>query len=103
MTASRIRRRPRRRQRQAPATTRQHLPLSRVAIILPLLAFFIALAAQAILKAAGLESEHPLRVFLTPALAAAVVFFGLRRYPRASRLRLAAMVAAGLFLFALLT
>lgn len=101
MTASRTRRRPRR--RQAPPPARQYLPLSRVAIVLPLLAFFIALAAQAILKAAGLESEHPLRVLLTPALAAAVVFFGLRRYPRASRLRLAAMVAAGLFLFALLT
>lgn len=103
MAPSRTRPRSRRRQRQAPPPSRPYLPLSRVAILLPILAFLIALAAQAILQAAGLDSDHPLRIFLTPAVAAAVVFVGLRRYPRPSRLRLAAMVAAGLFLFALLT
>ena len=94
---------PQARRQQPPEPSPRYLPPYRVVIFLPFLAFLVALTAQIILKAAGLESDHPLRVFLTPAVAAAVVFFGLSRYPRGSRLRLAAMVAAGLFLFALLT
>jgi len=69
----------------------------------PSLAFLVALIAQILLKAAGLGSDHPLRVLGTPLIGAAVVFFGMRPYPMRGRLRLALMVALGLFLLAWLT
>ena len=72
-------------------------------LFLPLLAFLVALGVQAALKVAGVPSDSPLRIFATPAIAAAVVFYGLRPYPTAGRLRLAAMVAAGPLLVALFT
>lgn len=72
-------------------------------ILLPVVAFLIALAIQALLKAAGLSSENPLRVFATPLIAAAVVYWGLDPYPRAGRLRLAVMVGLSVFLVALVT
>lgn len=81
---------------------RPHLPLSRL-LLLPVVAFLIALGLQAALAGLGLPAANPLRVFLTPAVAALVVYYGLRPYPRAGRLRLAAMVAAGVLLVALLT
>ncbi len=77
--------------------------MRRSVILLPLLAFLIALISQQILKTAGMESGSPLRVFLTPLIAASVVLVGMRRYPALSRVRMAIMVAAALFLFALLT
>ncbi len=101
--------RPRRRQTrsrraaQTEAPAPPHVSLPRLAIVLPLVAFALALGFQWLLKAAGLESDHPLRIFATPLVAAAVVFFGLRHYPRAGRIRLAVMVGVALFLFALFT
>ena len=77
-------------------------PLGRL-LLLPLLAFLVAVAVQITLKAAGLPSTSPLRVLATPAIAAAVVYLGLGPYRRTGRIRLAAMVAAGLVLIALVT
>ena len=82
--------------------TQQRPPLTRF-LLLPFVAFVIALAVQFALKAAGAPSTSPLRVFATPAIAAAVVYLCLRPYPTAGRLRLAAMVAMGLLLLALVT
>lgn len=78
------------------------LPLARL-LVLPVAAFLIALGLQAALAAGGVPASSPLRVFLTPAVAAAVVYVGLRPYPRAGRIRLAAMVAVGVLAVALLT
>lgn len=75
-------------------------PIARV-LFLPLAAFAIALAFHGALAIAGVSSANPVRVFATPAIGGLVVYFGLRDYPRAGRLRLALMVAAGLFLVAL--
>jgi len=58
---------------------------------------------QVLLKTAGLASDNPLRIILTPLVAAAVVLTGLRGYPTAGRVRMALMVGGGLFLFALFT
>lgn len=91
-----------RRERPPPAGPRPALPLLRL-LLLPVVAFLIALGLQAALAVSGVPAASPLRVFLTPAVAAAVVFLGLRPYPRAGRLRLALMVAVGVFLIALLT
>src|SRR5262249_15603928 len=94
--------RPQRRPRRvAPSSRRAQIPIARPAFLLPIVAFLLALGLQPALKSAGLESTNPLRVFLTPLVAAAVVFFGLRSYPMPSRIRLAAMVAIVLFLFVL--
>ncbi|HZP25593.1 MAG TPA: hypothetical protein VFB90_00950 [Dehalococcoidia bacterium] len=87
---------------RAPATTRR-LPVYRSMLVLPLLAFLVALFGQIILKAAGADSDSPLRIFLTPLIGAGVVLVGMRRYPVASRIRTAAMVAIALFVFALVT
>ncbi|MBI2912900.1 MAG: hypothetical protein HYY03_03160 [Chloroflexi bacterium] len=78
------------------------LPVGRL-FLLPLLAFLVAVAIQVGLKTAGLPSTSPLRVLATPAVAAGVVYLGLRPYARAGRIRLAIMVAAGLLLVALAT
>jgi hypothetical protein len=92
----------RRRDEQEPAPPR-YIPFSRLAIILPVFAFLIALGVQTLSKAAGLEATNPIRTILTPLVAAAIVFLGLRPYPRLGRIRLALMVAVGLFLYARLT
>ncbi len=81
---------------------RATLPLGRL-LLLPLVAFLVAVAVQIGLKTAGLPAESLLRVLATPFIAAVVVYLGLRPYPRAGRIRLAAMVAAGLLLVALAT
>lgn len=86
----------------APHPQRPYIPFGRL-LLLPVVAFLIALAVQAILRAAGLSSTNPVRVFLTPLIAAAVVFLGLGTYSTSGRLRIAIMVAVALFLFALLT
>ena len=72
-------------------------------LLLPLVAFLVAVGVQAGLRAAGVSSTSALRVFATPAIAAAVVYLGLRPYPTAGRLRMAAMVAVALFLVAVIT
>jgi len=78
------------------------LPLGRL-LLLPLLAFAAAIAVQMSLKAAGLPSTSALRVLATPAVAAGIVYLGLRPYPRGGRIRLALMVAVGVLLIALAT
>ncbi len=75
-------------------------PVGRV-LLLPLVAFVIALAFHGALALAGVHSDNPVRVLATPIIGGLVVYFGLRDYPRGGRLRLALMVAAGLFLIAL--
>lgn len=75
-------------------------PIGRV-LLLPLAAFAIALVFHGALAIAGIPSNNPVRVFATPIIGGLVVYFGLRDYPRSGRLRLALMVAAGLFLVAL--
>lgn len=78
----------------------QRPPIARL-LLLPVLAFLIAVAAQAALKAVGVPSSSALRVFATPAIAAAIVYLGLRPYRTAGRLRMAAMVGVGLLLLGL--
>ena len=64
------------------------------------LAFAVALVAQALLALSGVESEAPLRLFVTPLIGAAIVYAGLRGYSTAGRVRVSIMVALGLFLIA---
>jgi hypothetical protein len=54
------------------------------------------------LGAAGVPAENVVRVLATPAIGAVIVYLGLYDYPRASRIRVALMVAMGLLLIALL-
>jgi hypothetical protein len=79
--------------------TRAGPPAGRL-LLLPLAAFAIALALHAGLGAAGISAGNPLRVAVTPAVGAAIVYFGLPGYPWRGRLRLGAMVATGLLLLA---
>ncbi len=77
-------------------------PVRRI-LFLPLAAFLGALVIQVALKIAGLPSTSALRVLATPAIAAAIVYLGLRPYPSAGRLRFAGMVGTGLLLVAIIT
>ncbi len=69
--------------------------------LLAVAAFLLAVGLHAMLGVAGLRPEHPVRVFLTPLVAAAVILGGMRTVALGRRLRLAALVAAGLFLYAM--
>lgn len=71
-------------------------------LFLAVMAFLVALLLHTLLGRAGLEAQHPLRVFLTPLVAAMVLLVGLRSLPLTRRLRLSLLVALGLFLYALL-
>lgn len=71
-------------------------------LLLPLVAFAVALGVHAALAAAGTPSTSPVRIFATPVIGGLIVYLGLPGYPRAGRLRLAAMVAAGLLVVATL-
>lgn len=75
-------------------------PIRRV-LLLPLVVFAAAIGIHAALAALGMSSANPVRVFATPLIGALIVYLGLPSYPRAGRLRLAAMVAAGLLLIAM--
>lgn len=61
----------------------------------------LAFVIQAALAASGAPGAGALVVVLVPLAAGAVVFAGLRPYPAAGRLRLAAMVTVALFLLGL--
>jgi hypothetical protein len=68
-----------------------------------LLAVFTAvfsLGLQLSLIAIGLHRDNPVRLLLTPIVGGLIVFLGLRGYPTWGRVRLAAMVAVFLLLFA---
>lgn len=71
-------------------------------LLLPVIAFGLAVAAHVALAVAGVGSDNPLRLFATPVIGAVVVYFGLRGYPRPRRVRTAVLVAAGLLLLGLL-
>ncbi len=61
----------------------------------------LAFALQAVLAISEAPAADALILLLVPVAAAAVIFFGLRPYPRAGRLRLAGMVAVALFILGL--
>lgn len=69
-------------------------------IALCAIAFLVAFAVHTLLGAIGFDSDEPFRLFVTPLIGAAIVYFGLPGYPRAGRVRLAAMVGVGLLLIA---
>lgn len=63
------------------------------------LAFVIAIVVHAIISLLG-GGDSPFRLFVTPLIGAAVMFFGLGGYPTAGRVRLSLLVALFLLLFA---
>ena len=63
------------------------------------LAFVIAIIVHAIISLLG-GGDSPFRLFVTPLIGATVMFFGLRGYPTAGRIRLSLLVALCLLLFA---
>ena len=63
------------------------------------LAFVIAIVVHGVISLLG-GGDSPLRLFVTPLIGAAVMFFGLRSYPTAGRIRLSFLVALCLLLFA---
>jgi hypothetical protein len=73
------------------------MPLGRL-FLLTIVTTALALALEALLAATEAPAAGVLILIVIPAAAAAVIFFGLRPYPLAGRARLAAMVAAALFL-----
>lgn len=83
-----------------PPALQPRIPLRRLLLLTVLTAAF-AFAFQAVLSAADAPAANVLILLLVPVAAAVVIFFGLRPYPRAGRLRLAAMVAVALFLLGL--
>jgi hypothetical protein len=85
--------------RQEPETpaSRPPIPLRRL-FLLAVPTAALAFALQAVLAVTDAPAAGILILLLVPAVAAAVVFFGLRPYPTLGRLRLAAMVAVALFI-----
>jgi hypothetical protein len=69
-------------------------------VLLAIITAAFTLVLQLVLIAIGLDRGNPIRIFATPALGAAIVYFGLRGYPTWGRVRLAALVAVFLLLFA---
>jgi hypothetical protein len=70
-------------------------------LFLTVLTAAFAFALQAVLAVTGAPAANVLILLLVPVVAAVVIFLGLRPYPTAGRLRLAAMVAVALFLLGL--
>jgi hypothetical protein len=70
-------------------------------LLLTVLTAAFAFALQAVLAVTDAPAANALILLLVPVVAAAVIFVGLRPYPTAGRLRLAAMVAVALFLLGL--
>ena len=60
-----------------------------------------AFALQALLAATDAPAAAAINILLVPPIAGAIIFAGLRPYPLAGRLRLAALVAMALFLLGL--
>jgi hypothetical protein len=88
-----------RRNSERPAS-RPRIPLRRLLLLTVLTAAF-AFALQAVLAVTGAPAADVLILLLVPLAAATVIFFGLRPYPTAGRLRLAGMVVVALFLLGL--
>jgi hypothetical protein len=79
-----------------PAAAR---PSANRIVALTLVAFAIALIVHTLIILLG-GGDSPFRLFVTPLIGAAVMFFGLRGYPASGRIRLSVMVALCLLLFA---
>ena len=69
-------------------------------VLLAIVTGLIALVLQLLLIAVGFGRTNPVRLLLTPLIGGLIVFNGLRGYPLWGRIRLAAMVAVFLLLFA---
>ena len=82
------------------STPRPQIPLRRLLLLTVITAAF-AFALQALLTATNVPAAAALNILLVPPIAGAIIFAGLRPYPLAGRLRLAAMVAVALFLLGL--
>jgi hypothetical protein len=76
------------------------VPLRRL-LLLTVLTAAIAFALQAMVVATSAPFAGAIVLFVTPLVAAAVVFAWLQPYPLAGRLRLAAMVGVALFVVGL--
>jgi hypothetical protein len=87
-------------QKPEPPASRPQIPLRRL-FLLAVPTAAIAFALQAVLAVTQAPAAGVLILLLVPVAAAAVVFFGLRPYPTAGRLRLAGMVAVALFILGL--
>jgi len=88
------------RQRPEPPASAPRIPLRRL-LLLTLLTAAFAFALQAVLAVIEAPGAGAVILLLVPVAAAAVIFFGLRPYPTAGRLRLAGMVAVALFILGL--
>jgi hypothetical protein len=75
-------------------------PTANRVVLLAIATAAVALVLQLVLIAIGLDRGNPVRLLATPLVGAAVVYFGLRGYPKWGRVRLAAMVGVFLLLFA---
>lgn len=75
-------------------------PTANRMVLLAVVTAALALGLQLTLVALGLDRDNPFRLLLTPVVGATIVYFGLRGYPAWGRVRLAAMVAVFLLLFA---
>ena len=82
------------------STPRPRIPLHRL-LLLTVITAAIAFALQALLAATNAPAAEAINILLVPPIAGAIIFAGLRPYPLAGRLRLAAMVAVALFLLGL--
>src|SRR3989304_8962645 len=85
-----------RRSDEKPAP-RPQMPLGRL-LLLAIVTSALAFALQALLAVAGAPAAEAITLLGIPVVAAAVIFFGLRPYPAAGRLRMGGMGAGGLFL-----
>ena len=85
-----------RRSDEKPAP-RPQMPLGRL-FLLTIVTSALAFALQALLAVAGAPAAEAITLLVIPVVAAAVIFFGLRPYPTAGRVRMAVMVAVAVFL-----
>jgi hypothetical protein len=83
-----------------PPDARPTVPLRRL-LLLTVLTAAVAFALQAMVVATSAPFADAIVLFVTPLVAAAVVFAWLQPYPLTGRLRLAAMVAVALFVVGL--
>lgn len=86
---------------EKPPASRPQIPLARLFLLTVATAAF-AFGLQALLAATEAPAADAISLLVVPLAAAAVIFFGLRPYPTAGRLRLAGMAGAGLFLLGLI-
>ena len=73
------------------------MPLGRL-LLLTIVTSALAFALQALLAVTDAPAAAAVTLLLIPIVAAAVIFFGLRPYPTAGRVRMAVMVAVAVFL-----